>query len=155
MVDLYNEATEDYEHWSKDFNMHFGYFIPFKTNSFDYLLKISIPCQQIIKNSMSGDTEFHDLTHCGPAPSRIALLTKDLLHSTTPYSLWTCLTGEHPNPLVPSPLRNTLLTVDLPHGGTSYSQGPAPPRKTMLTAYLPQLMNIRQSAMSLTFYCKL
>ncbi len=34
MVDFYNEATEDYEFWSKDFNMHFGYFIPFKTNPF-------------------------------------------------------------------------------------------------------------------------
>ena len=30
-VDLYNEATEDYEFWSKDFNMHFGYYIPLKT----------------------------------------------------------------------------------------------------------------------------
>lgn len=34
MVDLYNEATEDYEFWSKDFNMHFGYYSPFKTNLF-------------------------------------------------------------------------------------------------------------------------
>jgi len=34
MIDFYNEATEDYEFWSKDFNMHFGYFIPFKTNPF-------------------------------------------------------------------------------------------------------------------------
>lgn len=34
MVDFYNEATEDYEFWSKDFNMHFGYFSPFKTNPF-------------------------------------------------------------------------------------------------------------------------
>ncbi len=33
-VDLYNEATEDYEFWSSDFNMHFGYYIPFKTNLF-------------------------------------------------------------------------------------------------------------------------
>ncbi len=32
MIDLYNKATEDYKHWSKDFNMHFGYYIPFKTN---------------------------------------------------------------------------------------------------------------------------
>ncbi|MCK7591893.1 methyltransferase domain-containing protein [Subsaxibacter sp. CAU 1640] len=31
MVDFYNEATEDYQFWSQDFNMHFGYFIPFKT----------------------------------------------------------------------------------------------------------------------------
>ena len=35
MVDFYNEATEDYEYWSKDYNMHFGYFIPFKTNPFN------------------------------------------------------------------------------------------------------------------------
>lgn len=32
LVDLYDEATEDYEFWSKDFNMHFGYYIPFRTN---------------------------------------------------------------------------------------------------------------------------
>ncbi|GAB1858617.1 hypothetical protein MHTCC0001_34570 [Flavobacteriaceae bacterium MHTCC 0001] len=32
MIDFYNEATKDYKHWSKDFNMHFGYYIPFKTN---------------------------------------------------------------------------------------------------------------------------
>ena len=34
MIDFYNEATEDYEFWSKDYNMHFGYFHPFKTNPF-------------------------------------------------------------------------------------------------------------------------
>lgn len=34
MIDFYNEATADYEFWSKDFNMHFGYFHPFKTNPF-------------------------------------------------------------------------------------------------------------------------
>ncbi len=32
IIQFYNEATEDYEFWSKDFNMHFGYYIPFKTN---------------------------------------------------------------------------------------------------------------------------
>tara|TARA_R110002050_G_scaffold286468_2_gene436897 strand:+ start:9813 stop:10706 length:894 start_codon:yes stop_codon:yes gene_type:complete len=32
MVDFYNEATEDYEFWSQDFNMHFGYYIPFKSS---------------------------------------------------------------------------------------------------------------------------
>ncbi|MBP2830980.1 methyltransferase domain-containing protein [Aquimarina sp. U1-2] len=31
---FYNEATEDYEFWSKDLNMHFGYYIPFKTSFF-------------------------------------------------------------------------------------------------------------------------
>lgn len=34
MIDFYNEATEDYEFWSRDFNMHFGYFVPFQTNPF-------------------------------------------------------------------------------------------------------------------------
>ncbi len=32
IIDFYNKATEDYEFWSKDLNMHFGYYIPFKTN---------------------------------------------------------------------------------------------------------------------------
>lgn len=34
LIDLYDEATEDYEFWSRDFNMHFGYYIPFKTTLF-------------------------------------------------------------------------------------------------------------------------
>ncbi len=34
VMQLYNEATEDYKLWSKDLNMHFGYYIPFKTNPF-------------------------------------------------------------------------------------------------------------------------
>lgn len=33
-ADFYNEATEDYEFWSKDFNMHFGYYSPLQTNPF-------------------------------------------------------------------------------------------------------------------------
>lgn len=33
-ADLYNEATEDYEFWSRDFNMHFGYYSPLSTNPF-------------------------------------------------------------------------------------------------------------------------
>jgi MPBQ/MSBQ methyltransferase len=31
---LYDEATEDYEFWSRDFNMHFGYYSPLSTNPF-------------------------------------------------------------------------------------------------------------------------
>ncbi|MBO0590506.1 methyltransferase domain-containing protein [Cellulophaga sp. E16_2] len=34
MVSFYNGATADYKFWSTDYNMHFGYFIPFKTNPF-------------------------------------------------------------------------------------------------------------------------
>ena len=30
MIDFYNEATVDYEFWSKDLNMHFGYYKPLK-----------------------------------------------------------------------------------------------------------------------------
>ena len=30
-IELYNKATQDYEFWSKDFNMHFGYYVSFKT----------------------------------------------------------------------------------------------------------------------------
>lgn len=33
-AELYNEATEDYEFWSRDFNMHFGYYNPARTNPF-------------------------------------------------------------------------------------------------------------------------
>lgn len=32
VAQFYDEATKDYEFWSQDFNMHFGYYIPFKTN---------------------------------------------------------------------------------------------------------------------------
>ncbi|GGX16785.1 methyltransferase domain-containing protein [Aquimarina muelleri] len=34
IIRFYDEATEDYKFWSTDFNMHFGYYIPFKTNVF-------------------------------------------------------------------------------------------------------------------------
>ena len=34
LIDFYEEATEDYRHWSKNMNMHFGYFKWFQTNPF-------------------------------------------------------------------------------------------------------------------------
>lgn len=34
ITQFYNNATEDYEFWSKDLNMHFGYYVPFTTNAF-------------------------------------------------------------------------------------------------------------------------
>ncbi len=34
VTEFYDEATEDYEFWSKDYNMHFGYFKFLKTNPF-------------------------------------------------------------------------------------------------------------------------
>ena len=30
IINFYDEATEDYFHWSKSHNMHFGYYIPFR-----------------------------------------------------------------------------------------------------------------------------
>lgn len=32
IIDFYNKATQDYKFWSKDLNMHFGFYVPFKTN---------------------------------------------------------------------------------------------------------------------------
>jgi len=32
IIEFYNKTTEDYGFWSKDLNMHFGYYIPFRTN---------------------------------------------------------------------------------------------------------------------------
>jgi ubiquinone/menaquinone biosynthesis C-methylase UbiE len=34
VINFYDKATDDYRFWSKDLNMHFGYYIPFKTNIF-------------------------------------------------------------------------------------------------------------------------
>jgi len=34
IINFYDEATEDYSFWSRDLNMHFGYFDFFKTNLF-------------------------------------------------------------------------------------------------------------------------
>lgn len=49
MIDFYNEATEDYEFWSHDYNMHFGYFIPFKTNPFKRDTMLNQMNAQVIK----------------------------------------------------------------------------------------------------------
>lgn len=32
IIQFYEEATVDYKFWSKDLNMHFGYYVPFKTS---------------------------------------------------------------------------------------------------------------------------
>ncbi|RNC83470.1 MAG: methyltransferase domain-containing protein [Winogradskyella sp.] len=54
MVDFYNEATEDYKFWSKDYNMHFGYFIPFKTNPFKRDSMLNQMNAQILKRLKIG-----------------------------------------------------------------------------------------------------
>ncbi len=62
IIQFYDEATEDYEFWSKDFNMHFGYYIPFKTNLFKRDSMLNEMNQQIFdrlnipkKNSLVAD----------------------------------------------------------------------------------------------------
>ncbi len=66
IIDFYNEATEDYEHWSKDFNMHFGYFIPFKTNLFRRDSMLNEMNHQVLKrlNLKNNKTSLVDLG-CG------------------------------------------------------------------------------------------
>lgn len=66
MIDFYNEATEDYEFWSNDFNMHFGYFIPFKTNIFKRDTMLNEMNHQVIKrlNITKGKKVLADLG-CG------------------------------------------------------------------------------------------
>ncbi|MDY8134487.1 methyltransferase domain-containing protein [Aquimarina sp. 2201CG5-10] len=62
VIEFYDEATEDYELWSKDFNMHFGYYIPFKTNLFKRDSMLNEMNQQVFdrldipkKNSLVAD----------------------------------------------------------------------------------------------------
>ena len=57
MVDFYNEATEDYEFWSNDYNMHFGYFIPFVTNPFKRDSMLNQMNRQVIKRLRIGNTK--------------------------------------------------------------------------------------------------
>lgn len=49
MIDFYNRATEDYQFWSNDYNMHFGYFIPLKTNPFKRDKMLNEMNNQILK----------------------------------------------------------------------------------------------------------
>lgn len=49
IIDFYNEATEDYAFWSKDYNMHFGYFSPIKTNLFRRDSMLNEMNRQVIK----------------------------------------------------------------------------------------------------------
>lgn len=57
MVDFYNEATEDYEFWSNDYNMHFGYFIPFKTNPFKRDSMLNEMNSQVLKRLHIGKSK--------------------------------------------------------------------------------------------------
>ncbi len=64
ITDFYNEATEDYEFWSRDYNMHFGYFIPFKTNPFKRDTMLNEMNRQVIKRLNIGNDK-HRLIDMG------------------------------------------------------------------------------------------
>lgn len=64
MVDFYNEATEDYEFWSSDYNMHFGYFVPFKTNPFKRDSMLNEMNKQVTKRLKINDSK-HRLVDLG------------------------------------------------------------------------------------------
>ncbi|MBF8150332.1 methyltransferase domain-containing protein [Winogradskyella sp. F6397] len=64
MIDFYNQASEDYEFWSHDFNMHFGYFIPFKTNPFKRDSMLNQLNAQVIKR-LKIDNQKHRLVDLG------------------------------------------------------------------------------------------
>ncbi len=56
--EFYNEATEDYLFWSKDYNMHFGYYNPFKTNPFKRDTMLNEMNHQVYKRLQVNDTKF-------------------------------------------------------------------------------------------------
>ena len=64
MIDFYNEATEDYEFWSNDFNMHFGYFRPFKTNILRRDSMLNEMNNQVMKR-LQIDSQKHRLVDLG------------------------------------------------------------------------------------------
>ncbi|WP_422105788.1 SAM-dependent methyltransferase [Winogradskyella sp.] len=57
MVDFYNKATEDYAFWSNDYNMHFGYFVPFKTHPFKRDSMLNQMNRQVLKRLHIGNTK--------------------------------------------------------------------------------------------------
>jgi cyclopropane fatty-acyl-phospholipid synthase-like methyltransferase len=64
MIDFYNEATEDYEFWSKDYNMHFGYFRMFKTNMFKRDAMLNEMNNQVMKR-LQINSQKHRLVDLG------------------------------------------------------------------------------------------
>lgn len=54
---FYDEATEDYEFWSKDFNMHFGYYSPIRTNPFRRDSMLNEMNRQIYRRLETGGRE--------------------------------------------------------------------------------------------------
>lgn len=66
VADFYNEATEDYHFWSKDYNMHFGYYAPFITNPFKRDTMLNEMNNQIFKKlNLSDKKQFIADLGCG------------------------------------------------------------------------------------------
>jgi len=65
IIDFYNEATEDYEFWSKDYNMHFGYFSLFKTNLFRRDSMLNEMNKQVLKRLKLKDKSLLADLGCG------------------------------------------------------------------------------------------
>ncbi|WP_323789350.1 methyltransferase domain-containing protein [Psychroserpens sp.] len=64
LIDFYNQATEDYEFWSHDFNMHFGYFRPLKTNILKRDSMLNEMNDQVLKR-LQINTQKHRLVDLG------------------------------------------------------------------------------------------
>ena len=64
ITNFYNEATKDYKFWSNDYNMHFGYFIPFKTNPFKRDSMLNEMNNQVLKRLKIANTR-HRLIDLG------------------------------------------------------------------------------------------
>lgn len=65
MADFYNEATEDYEFWSRDFNMHFGYYSPLRTNPLRRDSMLNEMNRQIFKRAGAAGTKVLCDLGCG------------------------------------------------------------------------------------------
>ena len=61
---FYDEVTQDYAFWSKDLNMHFGYYIPFKTNLFKRDTQLNAMNAQIYKRLGKTEGPYLDMG-CG------------------------------------------------------------------------------------------
>ncbi len=59
IINLYDGATKDYEFWSKDLNMHFGYYRPFKTNPFKRDTMLNEMNHQLFSRLQVTDTKAH------------------------------------------------------------------------------------------------
>lgn len=82
IITFYDEATEDYSFWSKDLNMHFGYFIWGKTNPFRRDSMLNQMNEQIYNHlKLKGDHRVVADLGCGMGGTMRHFLKKDRLLS--------------------------------------------------------------------------